>query len=186
MIESEISFDTKGFEVYPELDRHGILTAKSSRRICGALDRHGFVILPGLLTQSEADSVRRAIRNVLDDPSREKSAFASEIDIECRRRDFCPPPANSSVLKHRKKAMSAFRLVQVSPAKGTVVFYRSDVFHAGPDNRSELPRYLLSVNLARDMVHPELWGMGCAPHKTLLENPLTLADLLNSAEVARA
>lgn len=183
MIESEISFDTKGFEVYPELDRHGILTAESYRRICGALDRHGFVILPGLLTHPEADSGMRAI---LDDPSREKWAFASEIDIAYRRRDFCPPPANSSVLKYRKKAMAAFRLVQVSPAKGTAVFYRSDVFHAGPDNRSELPRYLLSVNLARDRVHPELWGMGCAPHKTPLENPLTLADLQNSAEVARA
>jgi hypothetical protein len=55
--------------------------------------------------------------------------------------------------RYRKKVQKLFQLVQVAPAKGTVVIYRSDIFPAGLDNRSDKPRHMYSLSLARIVVH---------------------------------
>jgi ectoine hydroxylase-related dioxygenase (phytanoyl-CoA dioxygenase family) len=73
----------------------------------------------------------------------------------------------------------AFRLVQAAPAKGTVILYRSDMLHAGPDNRSAKPRYFLGLSLSRDIMFPKQWRDGYSPHATLLAQPKTLGDLLD-------
>jgi len=340
-----ISFDTAEFEVIPELDQNGHLGEKCIQDVCAILDQRGFVVIPGLLSAAEADGGLSAVQAVLDDPDRERAAFASEIDIKYRRRDFCPLPATGPLLnlvatlcqrvqgvlaeycgtrcsvlelstltsyqgsshqylhrdpdgvigilvalddvtpeqggtvfaagthkycggeyrfegrvhkymeafrnfwnyrilrynlaelkrmrkeggprvsrqeyhdrvysmnvsdnhqpnlyqfmfgenevfgrsnlnlrslwrifRYRKPADAEFPVVQAAPAKGTVIIYRSDIFHAGPDNQSDDPRYVLSLNLARDVAHPELWQIGYAPHSSLIEQPVSIGDLLN-------
>jgi ectoine hydroxylase-related dioxygenase (phytanoyl-CoA dioxygenase family) len=345
MLDQEVSIDTAKFEVVPELDQDGHLNGKCIQDMCAVLDQHGFVIIPGLLSMAEADGGLRAVQTVLDDPDRERAAFASEIDIKYRRRDFCPLPVKGpllnlvatlcqrvqgviaeycgtrcsvlelstltsyrgsshqylhrdpdgvigilvalddvtpeqggtvfaagthkfcggeyrfegrahkymeafrSVLNYRilrynlvelkrmrneggaqvsgqeyhdrvysrgisdnhqpnlyqfmfgknevfgrsnlslrslwrifrygKRAEAEFPIVQAAPVKGTVIIYRSDIFHAGPDNQSVDPRYILSLNLARDVAHPELWQIGYAPHSSLIDHPVSIDDLLN-------
>lgn len=83
-----------------------------------------------------------------------------------------------SMWRNRKILNEAYRLVQATPAKGTVILYRSDMLHAGPDNRTPNPRYFFNINLARDIVFPKHWRAGYSPHPTLLDNPLSLGDLL--------
>lgn len=74
-----------------------------------------------------------------------------------------------------------FTLVQAAPRKGTVILYRSDLLHAGPDNRSSHPRRFFGMSIARDMVEPKFWHDGYSPHPTLAANPMCLGDLLDSA-----
>jgi len=345
MLRKEISIGTAKFEVVPELDPDGHINGKCIHDMCALLDQHGFVIIPGLLSVAEAGAGLRDVQAVLDDPSRERAAFASEIDIKYRRRDFCPLPVNGPLLnlvatlcqrvqgvlaeycgtrcsvlelstltsyrgcshqylhrdpdgvigilvalddvtleqggtvfaagthkycggeyrfegrvhkymeafrnfwnyrimrynlaelkrmrkegdaqisgqeyrdrvysrhisdnhqpnlyqfmfgenevfgrsnlnlrslwrifRYRKRAEAEFPIVQAAPAKGTVIIYRSDIFHAGPDNQSDNPRYVLSLNLARDVAHPELWQIGYAPHSSLIDRPVSIGDLLN-------
>jgi ectoine hydroxylase-related dioxygenase (phytanoyl-CoA dioxygenase family) len=345
MVMPEISYNTQEYEVVPELDKDAVITQECARRICETLDKSGFVVIPGMLSGEEAERSLCAVQAVLSDPERQYSSFASEVDSQYQRRDFCPLPASDNLLllaatlcqrsrrvlkeycgasrsvlemstltsyagsshqyihrdpngvigilaaltdvgpeqggtvfvpgthkicggefrfsgygytymevfrsicnlaimgynlkslkkmrklnsppvswkeywervysvntadnhqpnlsrfllgdnevfdrtnfgfrsllrffRYRKKVQKLFQLVQVAPAKGTVIIYRSDIFHAGPDNRSDKPRHIYSLNLARDVVHPKLWKLGYAPHPTLLEKPLTLGSLLN-------
>lgn len=72
-----------------------------------------------------------------------------------------------------------FQLVKTAPRKGTVILYRSDLLHAGPDNRSADPRRLFSMSIAQDFVEPKLWQSGYSPHPTLTANPMSLGDLLD-------
>lgn len=84
-----------------------------------------------------------------------------------------------------------FQPVQASPRKGTVILYRSDLLHAGPDNRTPRPRRFFGMSIARDIIAPKYWHDGYSPHPTLLANPLTFGDLLEAVpltlpEAARA
>jgi ectoine hydroxylase-related dioxygenase (phytanoyl-CoA dioxygenase family) len=59
-------------------------------------------------------------------------------------------------LYRRRAALdNLFSLVQTAPRKGTVILYRSDLLHAGPDNRSRHPRQFFGMSIARDMIDPK-------------------------------
>ncbi len=73
-----------------------------------------------------------------------------------------------------------FRLVQTAPRKGTVILYRSDLLHAGPDNRSPQPRRFFGMSIARDMIERKYWHDGYSPHPTLTADPVSLGDLLET------
>jgi Phytanoyl-CoA dioxygenase (PhyH) len=83
------------------------------------------------------------------------------------------------MLRYKKIIDENYRLVQATPAKGTVILYRSDMLHAGPDNRTPQPRYFFNINIARDVIFPAHWRRGYSPHPTLLDNPISLGDLLD-------
>lgn len=82
--------------------------------------------------------------------------------------------------RHRRALNGLFHPVQTAPRKGTVILYRSDLLHAGPDNRSPHPRRLFSMSIARDIFDPKGWHTGYAPHPTLTANPISFGDLLDS------
>jgi ectoine hydroxylase-related dioxygenase (phytanoyl-CoA dioxygenase family) len=71
-----------------------------------------------------------------------------------------------------------FHLVQAAPRKGTVILYRSDLLHAGPDNRSPRPRQFFGMSIARDHLATKYWHDGYSPHPSLIAAPLTFGDLL--------
>jgi ectoine hydroxylase-related dioxygenase (phytanoyl-CoA dioxygenase family) len=81
--------------------------------------------------------------------------------------------------RHRKALGAVFQLVQIAPRKGSVILYRSDLLHAGPDNRSPLPRRFFGMSIARDIIEPKYWHDGYSPHPTLTARPLTFGDLLD-------
>lgn len=81
--------------------------------------------------------------------------------------------------RHREALDRQFRLVQAAPRKGTVILYRSDLLHGGPDNRSPQPRRLFGMSIARDIVEPKFWHDGYTPHPSLTAQPLRLVDLLD-------
>lgn len=83
------------------------------------------------------------------------------------------------LIRYWKTINETFRLVQAAPKKGTVMLYRSDMLHAGPDNRSPKPRFFFNMNIARDIIFREQWREGYAPHASLLASPKTLGDLLD-------
>ncbi|MGQ3100617.1 MAG: hypothetical protein ACT6Q5_13040 [Sphingopyxis solisilvae] len=87
--------------------------------------------------------------------------------------------------RQRKTLSSRFRLVQAAPRKGTVILYRSDILHAGPDNRSPVPRRLFAMSIARDVIDAKYWHDGYSPHPTLTAEPLCLGDLLDASLVQR-
>jgi len=342
MVQLDVSYDTKTFEVPPAFDETGRLTSDCARQARQILDEHGFVLIPDLLSDEEAAKGLDFIRDAIDNPNRETGAFASESDIRHRRRDFCPLPSAKPVLsyaalicqrleevlleycgrsrqileistltsyfgsshqyihrdpegvlcmfvavddvspeqggtvfvpgthnysgaeyahgrkanrlmelyqaqanfrilrynlinlwrirklaepsipwrelrarvfslqtdlhqpnlarflfggsaftilnfaphkifsflRYRKIIKTAYRLVQAAPKKGTVVLYRSDMLHAGPDNRSPIPRYFFNLNIARDIIFADRWRNGYSPHRSLLAEPISLGDLL--------
>ena len=71
-----------------------------------------------------------------------------------------------------------FQPVQAAPRKGTVILYRSDLLHAGPDNRTARPRRFFGMSIARDIIATKYWHDGYSPHPSLIEYPLTFGDLL--------
>lgn len=73
---------------------------------------------------------------------------------------------------------ATFQLVQTAPRKGSVILYRSDLLHAGPDNRSSEPRRIFGMSIARDMIEAKYWHDGYSPHPSLTANPMTFGDLL--------
>lgn len=83
--------------------------------------------------------------------------------------------------RHRDALNTLFRPVQTAPRKGSVILYRSDLLHAGPDNRSPHPRRFFSMSIARDMVDAKYWHDGYSPHPTLAARPTSLGDLLDRA-----
>ena len=82
--------------------------------------------------------------------------------------------------RHREALDRLFRLVQAAPRKGTVILYRSDLLHAGPDNRSPQPRRFFGMSIARDIIEHKYWHDGYSPHPTLAAQPMTLGDLLDA------
>lgn len=81
--------------------------------------------------------------------------------------------------RHREKLGSLFSLVQTAPRKGSVILYRSDLLHAGPDNRSPHPRRFFGMSIARDMIEPKYWHDGYSPHPSLTAHPMCFGDLLD-------
>lgn len=71
-----------------------------------------------------------------------------------------------------------FGLVQTAPRKGSVILYRSDLMHAGPDNCASAPRRFFGMSIARDVIEHKYWHDGYSPHPTLTAEPLTYGDLL--------
>lgn len=86
--------------------------------------------------------------------------------------------------RHGKVLDAKFQLVQAAPRKGTVILYRSDLLHAGPDNRSSQPRRFFGMSFARDVIAPKYWHDGYSPHPTLVAQPLCLGDLLSTPTLA--
>lgn len=84
------------------------------------------------------------------------------------------------LFRYRKLLSESFRLVRTAPGKGSVILYRSDVMHAGGDNRSERPRKLLSLSIARDVITPAQWALSYSPDLTLRSEPRTYGDLLGT------
>ena len=82
--------------------------------------------------------------------------------------------------RHREALSNLFSLVQTAPGKGTVILYRSDLLHAGPDNRSPHPRQFFGMSIARDIIEPKYWHDGYSPHPTLTAHPMSFGDLLDS------
>lgn len=90
-------------------------------------------------------------------------------------------------LKRQSEALdSLFHLVQAAPRKGTIILYRSDLLHAGPDNRSPQPRRFFGMSIARDIVEPKYWHDGYSPHPTLTAHPMSFGDLLESPPLPAA
>ncbi|GGB75152.1 phytanoyl-CoA dioxygenase family protein [Blastomonas aquatica] len=83
--------------------------------------------------------------------------------------------------RHREALNDLFSLVQAAPRKGTVILYRSDLLHAGPDNRSTHPRRIFGMSFARDIIDAKFWHDGYSPHPTLSAHPMSLGDLLDSS-----
>lgn len=77
-----------------------------------------------------------------------------------------------------------FTLVQTAPRKGSVILYRSDLLHAGPDNCAPQPRRFFGMSIARDIIEHKYWHDGYSPHPDLQNNPLSLADLLQMPTLA--
>lgn len=86
--------------------------------------------------------------------------------------------------RNREALNTLFSLVQTAPRKGTVILYRSDLLHAGPDNRSPHARRFFGMSIARDIIDPKYWHDGYSPHPTLTAHPLCLGDLLDSPTLA--
>jgi hypothetical protein len=82
--------------------------------------------------------------------------------------------------RQREKLDNLFQLVQAAPRKGTVILYRSDLLHGGPDNRSPHPRRLFGMSIARDIIDTKYWHDGYSPHPTLTADPMTFGDLLET------
>lgn len=82
--------------------------------------------------------------------------------------------------RHRDALNNLFTLVQTAPRKGSVILYRSDLMHAGPDNRSPDPRRFFGMSIARDIIEPKYWHDGYSPHPTLAAHPMSFGDLLDS------
>lgn len=90
------------------------------------------------------------------------------------------PSTLLKLYRHRKTLNDSFTMVRTAPRKGTVIVFRSDVIHAGPDNRSPRPRRLYGMSIARDIIDPEHRYDGYSPHPNLIAEPMCFGDLLNS------
>ena len=84
-------------------------------------------------------------------------------------------------LFRQRAALDAhFRLVQSAPRRGSVILYRSDLIHAGADNRSPHPRRLFGLSIARDVIETKYWHDGYSPDPSLTAKPLSFGDLLDA------
>jgi ectoine hydroxylase-related dioxygenase (phytanoyl-CoA dioxygenase family) len=97
MKDLKTSTDTSAFELPAELDAQGRLTAACAAEALARLEAHGLVMLTGLLSDAEADTGLALIRETIDDPNRQRCAFASETDNRYVRRDFCSLPSTPPV-----------------------------------------------------------------------------------------
>jgi hypothetical protein len=83
------------------------------------------------------------------------------------------------LFRQRDKLRRGFHIVKTAPRKGTVIIYKSDMLHAGPDNRSPTPRRFFSMSFAREMIETKSWHTGYSPHPTLKADPMSIGDLLD-------
>lgn len=85
------------------------------------------------------------------------------------------------MLRHSRSAREHFRLVQVAPKAGSVVIFRSDMLHGGPDNGSLKSRYIFSISFSRDLMASKLRQMSYSLHSDFARKSLTLEELLGAA-----
>lgn len=97
MKDLKTSSDTSAFELPAELDAQGRLTQACAAEALARMEAHGLVILTDLLSEDEADTGLELIRQTIDDPDRQRCAFASETDNRYVRRDFCSLPSTPPV-----------------------------------------------------------------------------------------
>jgi ectoine hydroxylase-related dioxygenase (phytanoyl-CoA dioxygenase family) len=97
MKDLKTSSDTSAFELAAELDAQGRLTAACAAEALARMEAHGLVILTNLLSDAEAETGLALIRETIDDPNRQRCAFASETDNRYVRRDFCSLPSTPPV-----------------------------------------------------------------------------------------
>lgn len=88
------------------------------------------------------------------------------------------PRTLRQIYRHRKAIRDQFYFVRTAPRKGSVIVFRSDTIHAGPDNRSPQPRRLYGMSIARDIIDPVHLFDGYSPHPALIAEPMTYGDLL--------
>lgn len=88
------------------------------------------------------------------------------------------PSTMRKLYRHRKALDQLFSMVRTAPRKGTVIVFRSDVIHAGPDNCSPQPRRLFGMSIARDIIDAEHRYDGYSPHPSLIAEPMCFGDLL--------
>lgn len=89
--------ETAAYEVPAVLDQTGRLTQACAAEALARMEQHGLVILTNLLSEVEADTGLALIRETIEDPDRQRCAFASETDNRYVRRDFCSLPATPRV-----------------------------------------------------------------------------------------
>ena len=89
------------------------------------------------------------------------------------------PRALWQLYRQGERLDKLFPLVQTAPRKGSVILYRSDLMHAGPDNRSTQPRRFFGMSIARDVIETKYWRDGYSPHPSLIADPITFGDLLD-------
>lgn len=92
-----VSNDASPFEVSTVLDETGRLTDACARKALAIIRAHGLVVFTNLLSEAEADMGAALVRQTIDDPDRNKCAFASQTDNRYKRRDFCSLPSTSAV-----------------------------------------------------------------------------------------
>ena len=88
------------------------------------------------------------------------------------------PRALIYLIMNFKQIKEDFYTVKTTLKKGSVILYRSEMLHAGPDNQSKKPRFFFSMSIARSPLTTKEWRGGYSPHSTLLDNPKMLGDLL--------
>jgi ectoine hydroxylase-related dioxygenase (phytanoyl-CoA dioxygenase family) len=94
------------------------------------------------------------------------------------------PSTLLKLYRERETLDKLFYFVRTAPRKGTVIAFRSDVIHAGPDNRSPQPRRLYGMSISRDIIDGEHLFDGYSPHPSLIAQPMTFGDLLNTPPMA--
>jgi ectoine hydroxylase-related dioxygenase (phytanoyl-CoA dioxygenase family) len=88
------------------------------------------------------------------------------------------PGTLRALWRNRQAIRDQFQFVRTTPRKGTVIVFRSDTIHAGPDNCSPVPRQLYGMSISRDIIDPVHMYDGYSPHPELIAEPLTYGDLL--------
>ncbi|MFN3989546.1 MAG: phytanoyl-CoA dioxygenase family protein [Erythrobacter sp.] len=88
------------------------------------------------------------------------------------------PSTLRALWRNRAAIRDEFEFVRTAPRKGTVMVFRSDTIHAGPDNCSPVPRRLYGMSISRDIIDPVHLFDGYSPHPALVAEPLTYGDLL--------
>ena len=79
-----------------------------------------------------------------------------------------------------REKFHAYDCFQVSPKRGTVILYFSEIMHAGPDNQVENPRHFLSLNIARPtLLRGEIDEGRYMLHPSFISEPKTLAQILD-------
>jgi ectoine hydroxylase-related dioxygenase (phytanoyl-CoA dioxygenase family) len=138
-------------------------------------------------TMSRDEFLARTFSRVFDDHQPNILRFLLCKNFHFNARLFKPATV-LRLYRERSNLRKTFRLIQAAPRQGSVIIYRSDMLHAGPDNMTKQPRYFFGLSLARDVIHPEMWRAGYTPHPSLLENSIKLGDFIGQAsrEMARA
>ena len=81
------------------------------------------------------------------------------------------------MIRSRSKFRENFKTVYGALPRGAVILYRSEILHAGRDNRTDRARMYFNVNIGVDSNHEKQWSEGgYTPHRGLLEQPLQVGD----------
>lgn len=174
MIEPAVSHDTSAYEARAERDADGRLTEQAALRVRELLDAHGFVVVPDVLSEREADTGLRLVRDTIADPRREVGTFASQTDIRYGRRDFVPLPSTGEVLGYASRLVKRLDKVLAGTCKPTspVVEISTLTSHRGGSHQylHRDPGGVICMFVAVDDVSPTQGGTVFAPGTHLHED----------------